>query len=648
MVCVINMERPKISVIFPVYNVEKYVEEALDSIVNQTIFEDIEVVIVDDGSTDNSRFIITKYELDHDNIKIVRKENGGLSSARNCGIDNASGEYIHFFDSDDILLPYAYEKLYDLTIKNDLEVTTSNFLRFNDEKTWNHHTPQFVFKEIDEDCELTNMMEYTNLSWDMYCTNKLYKTDFLKCNNIRFFEGITFEDNLFTIEVYSKAKKVGLLDDYTFCWRTRESNDSITQSFTLKRATDLVNMFHMVQDFLEENIHDKEVLRTKYLKWLTVDISYFIETIQNYPEEEHRHLFESIYGVYNLIPDEFTENLNSYYSTLYKMLKNKDWDSLLLYTSNNYKNTPILPEGLKEEYKKDIDFKKDAMGEDLDIYTNNISKEGNEIIIKYNYKIPFLEKTDDFDMNVRISNTESEDVVLDSKYIDKYQFRIPVDLLKPGKSTVMMNFKSGEIEKEYYLKNVSRKTFSFDNFDVDVLRGRASDIRILKHYKNNSEHHINEVIFNDKESFELKGLSNSTDNHIAINDYLDFSKLTYPIDYNKIGDGKYEFSIKIPYNDFLKAPVKKWDFFIEGDFNKINLERNHEFINEHYRIYLKNFGNRITLELIRYYPIEAIEILKNENNALKKKNIKLEKTINQYKNRKDVKTVDKMKRLLKK
>ena len=638
------MEKPKISVIFPVYNVEKYVEEALDSIVNQTIFDDIEVVIVDDGSQDNSRFIITKYELDHENIKIVRKENGGLSSARNYGMDNSNGEYVHFFDSDDYLLPYACEKLYNLAIKNNLEVATSNFLRFNDEKTWNHHTPQFVLKDIEGECELTNMQEYTNLTWDMYCTDKLYKSEFLKKNNIRFFEGITFEDNLFSIEVLSKAKKVGLLDDYTFCWRTRESNDSITQSFTLQRANDLVNMFHMVQ----EKKKNKEVLRTKYLKWLTVDISYYIETIQNYPEESHEHLFESIYGVYDLIPEEFTENLNSYYTTLYKMLKNKDWDSLLLYTSNNYKNNPELPENLKEEYKKDIDFRMDAMSEDLDIYTNNVRIDGEYILIKYNYKIPYLEKTDEFEMNVKITNPESEDIILDSKYIDKYQFRIPADLLNLGKSTIIMSFKSGEIEKDYYLKTGTRKTFSFDNYDVDVLRGRASDIRIMKHAKNNSEYRINEVIFEDKEYLELKGISNNGNDNVLINDYLDFSKFAYPISYNKIEDGKYEFSIKIPYNNLLKAPVKKWDFFIEKEFNKINLENEYEFINEHYNIYLKNFGNRITIELIRYYPIETIVNLKNEKKNLENKNRKLNKILKQYKNRKDVRMVDKIKKLLKK
>ena len=404
----------------------------------------------------------------------------------------------------------------------------------------------------------------------------------------------------------------------------------------------------MVQEFLEENIQDKDVLRTKYLKWLTVDISYYIETIQNYPEESHEHLFESIYGVYDLIPEEFTENLNSYYTTLYKMLKNKDWDSLLLYTSNNYKNNPELPENLKEEYKKDIDFRMDAMGEDLDIYTNNVRIDGEYILIKYNYKIPYLEKTDEFEMNVKITNPESEDIILDSKYIDKYQFRIPADLLNLGKSTIIMSFKSGEIEKDYYLKTGTRKTFSFDNYDVDVLRGRASDIRIMKHAKNNSEYRINEVIFEDKEYLELKGISNNGNDNVLINDYLDFSKFAYPISYNKIEDGKYEFSIKIPYNNLLKAPVKKWDFFIEKEFNKINLENEYEFINEHYNIYLKNFGNRITIELIRYYPIETIVNLKNEKKNLENKNRKLNKILKQYKNRKDVRMVDKIKKLLKK
>ena len=623
------MERPKISVIIPVYNVENYVEEAIDSVVNQTIFDETEVIIVDDGSTDNSRFIISKYEQDYDNVKIVHKENGGLSSARNCGMKYTKGEYIHFFDSDDYILPYTYEKLYDLAKKNDLDVCIGNYLRFNEEKTWKHHTPEFVFKDIDGDVELTDIENYPNLTWDMLVCNKIYKREFLEKNDIRFIEGITFEDNIFSIEVYAKTKKVGVYDNYIYGWRLRESNDSITQSFTMKRTNDLISVFHTVNEFLESNFKNKEVLRTKYLKWLTKDVSFFIENIKDYPEKEHEQLFENIYEVYNLIPHEFTENLSSYYSVLYKMLKNKDWESLLLYTSNNYMHNPKLPENLKEEYKKDIDFRKDAMDGNLDIYTTSITKDGDDIVIKFNYYIPYFEKTDDFAINVKIVNSNYEDILLDSEYIDKYQFRIPSNLLNLGKSGIIMRFKSGEIEKEYYLKIGTRKHFSFDDWDVDVLRGRASDIRILKREKNDSEYLINEVIFKEGEYFKLKGISNCTNDHASIIDYLDFSEYEYQIDYVETISEKYEFSIQIPYRDFLKAPVKRWDFFIDGEFNKINLDENYEFINEQYRIYLKNFGNRITLELKRYDPIGTIENLNNETKKLSEEENRLKKETNE-------------------
>ena len=229
----------------------------------------------------------------------------------------------------------------------------------------------------------------------------------------------------------------------------------------MKRTNDLISVFHTVNEFLESNFKNKEVLRTKYLKWLTKDVSFFIENIKDYPEKEHEQLFENIYEVYNLIPHEFTENLSSYYSVLYKMLKNKDWESLLLYTSNNYMHNPKLPENLKEEYKKDIDFRKDAMDGNLDIYTTSITKDGDDIVIKFNYYIPYFEKTDDFAINVKIVNSNYEDILLDSEYIDKYQFRIPSNLLNLGKSGIIMRFKSGEIEKEYYLKIGTRKHFSF-------------------------------------------------------------------------------------------------------------------------------------------------------------------------------------------
>src|SRR5699024_6933853 len=103
---------PKVSVIVPVYNVEKYIEKCIQTLVNQTL-QDLEIIIVNDGSTDNSEKIIKKYKKEYKNIIYVTKENGGLSSARNFGLLYATGEYVAFLDSDDYVDKIIYEKMYN-------------------------------------------------------------------------------------------------------------------------------------------------------------------------------------------------------------------------------------------------------------------------------------------------------------------------------------------------------------------------------------------------------------------------------------------------------------------------------------------------------------------------------------------------------
>ena len=112
----------KISVIVPVYNVEKYLEKCLDSLVNQTL-KDIEIIIVNDGSLDNSQEIIDKYAKKHKTIKSYIKENGGLSDARNYGIKQASGKYISFIDSDDYVKENMYELMYNKLEEKNLKVS---------------------------------------------------------------------------------------------------------------------------------------------------------------------------------------------------------------------------------------------------------------------------------------------------------------------------------------------------------------------------------------------------------------------------------------------------------------------------------------------------------------------------------------------
>ena len=147
------MDNIKISVILPVYNTENYLEEALDSILNQTMIDDIEVLMLDDGSSDDSRYIIEKYALDYENFHAFHNENMGQGRERNFGIKHAKGEYIHFMDADDYILPDAYEKLYGAAKSGNYDFVMGKACRFTKNSNWNDFLYDTIFKGIGDFCQ---------------------------------------------------------------------------------------------------------------------------------------------------------------------------------------------------------------------------------------------------------------------------------------------------------------------------------------------------------------------------------------------------------------------------------------------------------------------------------------------------------------
>ena len=123
---------PKVSIVVPIYNVEKYLEQCIDSIINQTLKE-IEIILVDDGSPDNCPQICDDYVKKDSRIKVVHKTNGGLSSARNAGIEIATGDYIGFVDSDDYIELDMYEKMYNIAIENNVDFVMSDYYSVSNE-----------------------------------------------------------------------------------------------------------------------------------------------------------------------------------------------------------------------------------------------------------------------------------------------------------------------------------------------------------------------------------------------------------------------------------------------------------------------------------------------------------------------------------
>ena len=192
----------KISVIVPVYKTEKYLPSCLESIATQTVFDKIQLILVDDGSPDNCGAICDEFAEKHGNVLVIHKENGGVSSARNAGLDAAQGEYLGFVDSDDTIAPYYYEKLLEAAEKNncDMAFGSMTFLYKGEERKWSCWYPENTVlgrKNIAEDYA-DRML--TNGDQNSACV-KLFRKDIIETNSIRFPIDIKIgEDKMFVLE----------------------------------------------------------------------------------------------------------------------------------------------------------------------------------------------------------------------------------------------------------------------------------------------------------------------------------------------------------------------------------------------------------------------------------------------------------------
>ena len=215
-----------ISVIIPVYNVEDYLRECLDSICNQT-FEDIEIICVNDGSTDSSLDILKQYESEDDRIRVISQENKGVSGARNAAMDYITAKYTYFMDSDDILELDALEKLYDIAEEKSTDMIIFKILNFDNESKEKQPTNYYDMAYLKEEVS-QNIFANEDLPSDMIFkiavtpASKFYRSDVLK--DIRFPMGLIFEDNAFFIESFLKCKRMYFHDEYLSNKRVRKGS----------------------------------------------------------------------------------------------------------------------------------------------------------------------------------------------------------------------------------------------------------------------------------------------------------------------------------------------------------------------------------------------------------------------------------------
>lgn len=231
-----------VSVIIPVYNAEKYLDKCITSVLRQK-YKNIEIIAVNDGSTDNSWSILQKYEKEHPNVfKIFTQENSGQSIARNLALQQAQGTYIAFLDSDDYLLDDYFEKLVDVAEKNNSDMVCSGEIRITEEGK--------IVSKIRYKTDKNGNCCLRRLNF----SGKIYRKDFLEKHNIRFAEGKVYEDNPFNIMAFALAQNLKIID-YMGYYQTVHQGSTTTKNIYVDRLP-----FDKIEEVIQYIIEHKNLV----------------------------------------------------------------------------------------------------------------------------------------------------------------------------------------------------------------------------------------------------------------------------------------------------------------------------------------------------------------------------------------------------
>ena len=239
------MYAPLISVIVPIYKVEPYLRRCLDSIINQT-YTNLEIILVDDGSPDNCPHICEEYAAKDNRIIVIHKENGGLSDARNAGLDICKGEYISFVDSDDWVDEKYIEILCSQTSTSQYDFLIADYNQ-SDESSETKHIL------CNNGCILGNtpiISAYSKSTYPPCAWAKLYKRSFIENNHFRFHPQILFEDQLWSCQLASKAKNIYIITSKIYHYTIR--NNSIMQSESISATNRILSWKYILA--AEKNI----------------------------------------------------------------------------------------------------------------------------------------------------------------------------------------------------------------------------------------------------------------------------------------------------------------------------------------------------------------------------------------------------------
>ena len=238
----------ELSIIVPIYKVEKQLEQCIKSRLNQS-FTNFELILVDDGSPDMCGHICDEYEKKDSRIKVIHKKNGGLSDARNAGLDIALGKYIGFVDSDDIIHPQMYEKLYNCINKSNLDIVQCKFKRFKsiEEININISDSELNFKEYNSQDAIIDLIDNNKINVNAW--NKLYKRELFQ--NERYPKGKIHEDEFLTYKLIYNSSKIGYIDEELYYYY--ENNNGIMNGSNILKRLDRIEALEERSSFFLNN-----------------------------------------------------------------------------------------------------------------------------------------------------------------------------------------------------------------------------------------------------------------------------------------------------------------------------------------------------------------------------------------------------------
>ena len=303
------MNECKLSIIVPVYGVEKYIDKCLNSLVKQSLKE-IEIIVVNDGSPDNSQKIIDKYVKKYpDKIKSYIKENGGQGSARNYGLKKASGEYIGYVDSDDFVEKDMYKKLYNKAKENNYDIVVCG--NYNVSEDYQNKNIDAFINNYNTDLE--NIFFGKMAVW-----NKIYKRDILIKNKLEFKEKVWYEDLAFTLKAIMNSNTFAFIDEPLYDYLIREG--STMNNSNVQRNLEILDAFNDILSYIQHNKKEEYFSKIEFLAIDHIYISAIVRVLKAEADDKVKR--ETINKLLDYMNKKFPNYKNNkYINTLSKNRK---------------------------------------------------------------------------------------------------------------------------------------------------------------------------------------------------------------------------------------------------------------------------------------------------------------------------------------